>query len=427
MYKDILTQIILSDNLNTAYKQVMRNKGAAGVDGMTIEELGGHLARNKDTIIKQIQQRKYQPQPVLRVEIPKPDGGIRLLGIPTVTDRVIQQAISQVLTPIFDRQFSETSYGFRPRRYAEMAIIKALEYMNDGYEWIVDIDLERFFDTVNHDRLMNIISRTIDDGDVISLIRKYLVSGVQINDEYKETIIGTPQGGNLSPLLSNIMLNELDKELENRGLRFVRYADDCIIMVKSEMAARRIMRSITRYIEEKLGLIVNATKSQVTKPNNPDMKFLGFGFYKDYQAGLYKAKPHNKSIISFKYKLKQLTRKNWSVDTKYQVMRINQLIRGWVNYFKIGYMKTKLKHIDSHLRVRLRMCIWKKWKTARNRRRNLIKLGVDKYNAYKYSHTSKGPIRIAYSWILTKTITNANLERFGLLSAEKYYNEVHVK
>lgn len=274
----ILDKILDRNNLNDAYKQVIKNKGAAGVDGMTIDELGGYLARNREEIILKVRERKYKPQPVLRVEIPKPDGGTRLLGIPSVVDRVIQQAISQVLTPIFDKQFSDNSYGFRPRRYAEMAILQALEYMNDGYEWIVDIDLERFFDTVNHDRLMNLISRTVDDGDVISLIRKYLVSGVQIDDEYKETVIGTPQGGNLSPLLSNIMLNELDKELESRGLRFVRYADDCIIMVKSEMSARRVMRSVTKYIEEKLGLIVNMTKSKVTKPNNPDMKFLGLGF-----------------------------------------------------------------------------------------------------------------------------------------------------
>ena len=317
MYKPtILDEILDRKNLNDAYKQVIKNKGAAGVDGITIDELGGHLARNREEIILEIRERRYKPLPVLRVEIPKPDGGTRLLGIPTVVDRVIQQAISQVLTPIFDRQFSDNSYGFRPRRYAEMAILKALDYMNDGYEWIVDIDLERFFDTVNHDRLMNLISRVIDDGDVISLIRKYLVSGVQINDEYKETVIGTPQGGNLSPLLSNIMLNELDKELESRGLRYVRYADDCIIMVKSEMSARRVMRSVTKYIEEKLGLIVNMTKSKVTKPNNPDMKFLGFGFFKDYQNRIYKAKPHRKSVENFKYKLKQLTRKNWSVDTK---------------------------------------------------------------------------------------------------------------
>lgn len=421
-----LDAILDRDNLNDAYKQVVKNKGAAGVDGMTINDLSGYLAKNRDRIVQGIRERKYEPQPVLRVEIPKPDGGTRLLGVPTVVDRVIQQAISQVLTPIFDRRFSDNSYGFRPRRYAEMAILKALDYMNDGYEWIVDIDLERFFDTVNHDRLMNLISRTIDDGDVISLIRKYLVSGVQIDDEYKDTVIGTPQGGNLSPLLSNIMLNELDKELESRGLRFVRYADDCIIMVKSEMAARRVMRSVTKYIEEKLGLVVNVTKSKVSRPNNPDMKFLGFGFFKDYQNRLYKAKPHQKSVENFKYKLKQLTRKNWSVDTKYQVERINQLIRGWINYFKVGHMKVLLRKIDSHTRVRLRMCIWKKWKTARNRRKNLIKLGMDKYNAYKNSHSSKGAIRIAYSWILTTTITNKRLSRFGLISCIEHYNKVHV-
>lgn len=421
-----LDAILDRENLNDAYKQVVKNKGVAGVDGMTINDLGGYLAKNRDKIVQGIRERKYEPQPVLRVEIPKPDGGTRLLGVPTVVDRVIQQAISQVLTPIFDSQFSDNSYGFRPRRYAEMAILKALDYMNDGYEWIVDIDLERFFDTVNHDRLMNLISRIIKDGDVISLIRKYLVSGVQIDDEYKETVIGTPQGGNLSPLLSNIMLNELDKELENRGLRFVRYADDCIIMVKSEMAARRVMRSVTKYIEEKLGLVVNVTKSKVSRPNNPDMKFLGFGFFKDYQNRLYKAKPHQKSVENFKYKLKQLTRKNWSVDTKYQVERINQLIRGWINYFKVGHMKVLLRKIDSHTRVRLRMCIWKKWKTARNRRKNLIKLGMDKYNAYKNSHSSKGAIRIAYSWILTTTITNKRLSRFGLISCIEHYNKVHV-
>jgi RNA-directed DNA polymerase len=426
MYEEkILDKILDRDNLNQAFAQVKRNKGAAGVDGMSVDQLGLHMMENKDEIIRQIQQRKYQPQPVLRVEIPKPNGGTRLLGIPTATDRVIQQAISQVLTPIFDQSFSDYSYGFRPKRYAEMAILKALEFMNDGYDWIVDIDLERFFDTVHHDRLMNLISRTIDDGDVISLIRKFLVSGVQINEEYKETVIGTPQGGNLSPLLSNIMLNELDKELENRGLHFVRYADDCIILVRSEMAAKRVMRSISTFIEEKLGLIVNAEKSKVTKPNDPDMKFLGFAFFRDFLTELYKAKPHQKSVESLKYKLKQLTRKNWSVETKYQMERINQLIRGWVNYYKIGYMKKLLTRIDSHVRLRLRMCIWKKWKTAQNRRKNLIKLGMDRYNAYKNSHTSKGAIRVAYSWILTTTITNKRLAKFGLISCLEHYNKVH--
>src|SRR5690625_4439258 len=422
----LMERILSRGNLLSALKRVERNKGSHGVDGMSVQNLRAHILEHWESMRIELLKGTYEPQAVRRVEIPKPDGGVRLLGIPTVTDRVIQQAIAQVLTPIFDSQFSDNSYGFRPRRYAEMAILKALDYMNDGYEWIVDIDLERFFDTVNHDRLMNLISRTIDDGEVISLIRKYLVSGVQIKDEYKETKIGTPQGGNLSPLLSNIMLNELDKELESRGLRFVRYADDCIIMVKSEMAAKRVMRTVTHYIEEKLGLIVNMTKSKVTKPNNPEMKFLGFGFFRDYQSKLYKAKPHAKSVDNFKYKLKQLTRKYWSVDTKYQVERINQLIRGWINYFKVGHMKTLLTKIDSHTRVRLRTCIWKKWKTAQNRRKNLIKLGMNKYNAYKNSHTSKGAIRIAYSWILTTTITNERLSRFGLISCIEHYNKVHV-
>ncbi|MBU5595752.1 group II intron reverse transcriptase/maturase [Amphibacillus sp. MSJ-3] len=424
--RKLLNQILDEENLNLAIKQVKKNKGSAGVDGMTVDQIQGYLALNKDDLLKSIRNRTYKPEPVLRVEIPKPNGGVRLLGIPTVKDRVIQQAIAQILTPLFDRQFSDYSYGFRPRRYAEMAIIKGLEYMNDGYEWIVDIDLERFFDTVNHDRLMNLVARTVKDGDVISLIRKYLVSGVQIDEEYKETIIGTPQGGNLSPLLSNIMLHELDIELENRGLRFVRYADDCIIFAKSQMAANRIMRSITRFIEEKLGLIVNADKSKVTNPSNRDFKFLGFGFYKDYYANQYKAKPHDKSVERFKYKLKQLTKRNWSVDTKYRVGRINQVIRGWINYFKIGYMKRLLVNIDAHLRVRLRTCIWTKWKTAENRRKNLIKLGLNRNKAYEYSHSSKGATRVAYSWILTTTITNERLARFGLVSGLEHYKQVHV-
>ncbi|GEN47204.1 group II intron reverse transcriptase/maturase [Alkalibacillus haloalkaliphilus] len=425
MYDEkLLDRILRKDNLDQAQKQVIKNKGAAGVDGITIKELPSHMLENKKDIIRRIKQREYQPSPVRRVEIPKDDGGVRLLGIPTVVDRVIQQAITQVLTPKFNQQFHEHSYGFRPGRNAEMAIRQSLEFMNEGYEWVVDIDLERFFDTVNHDRLMNLISRTVKDGDVISLIRKFLVSGVQLDEGYKETIIGTPQGGNLSPLLSNIMLNELDQELENRGLRFVRYADDCIIMVKSEMSANRVMRSVSKFIEEKLGLIVNTTKSKVTKPNNPDLKFLGFGFFKDYQNNEYKAKPHQKSVETFKYKLKQLTKRNWSVDTKYQVKRINQLIRGWVNYFRIGYMKSLLERIDSHTRNRLRACIWTKWKTPKNRRKNLIKLGMSKYNAYRNSYTSKGAVRTAYSWILTTTITNKRLAQFGLISSAQHYKKV---
>lgn len=306
---NLMEQILSKENLNQAYLQVVRNKGAEGIDGMKYTELKEHLETNGELIREQLRTRKYKPQPVRRVEIPKPDGGIRNLGVPTVTDRFVQQAIAQILTPIYEEQFHEHSYGFRPNRCAQQAIQKALDMLNDGYDWIVDIDLAKFFDTVNHDKLITIIQRTIKDGDVISIIRKFLVSGIMIDDEYKESIIGTPQGGNLSPLLANIMLNELDKEMEKRGLNFVRYADDCIIMVKSEMSARRVMRNITKFIEEKLGLKVNITKSKIVKPNG--LKYLGFGMYYDKTAEEYKAKPHESSVEKFKKKMRELTSRSW--------------------------------------------------------------------------------------------------------------------
>ena len=293
----LMEQILSKDNLNAAYLQVVRNKGAAGVDGMTVEELGAYLSENGESIREQLRTRKYKPQPVRRVEIPKPDGGTRNLGVPTVVDRFVQQAVAQVLTPIFEEQFHDHSYGFRPNRCAQQAVLKALEMMNDGHSWIVDIDLAKFFDTVDHDKLMTIFGRTIKDGDVISVVRKFLVSGVMIDDEYEDTVVGTPQGGNISPLLANIMLNELDKELEARGLDFVRYADDLIIMVGSRQAADRVMKSVTRFIEERLGLKVNAEKSKVDKPKG--IKYLGFGFYFDSFAKAYKARPHPKAVAKF--------------------------------------------------------------------------------------------------------------------------------
>ncbi|MFL2100882.1 group II intron reverse transcriptase/maturase [Desemzia sp. FAM 23989] len=416
-----LDRILSRNNLNEAFRQVKRNKGAAGIDGMSIEEAKEYLRQHKEDIIQDIRQRNYQPKPVRRVEIPKASGGVRLLGIPTVVDRVIQQAIAQVLTPVFDEHFHNSSYGFRPNRNAHMAITQGLRDMNEGYHWIVDIDLEKFFDTVNHDRLMNLVSRKITDGDVISLIRKYLVSGIMVNGEYEESPVGPPQGGTLSPLLSNILLNELDQELEKRGLRFVRYADDCIICVKSEFAAKRVMRSVTRYIEETLGLTVNTTKSKVIKPSDPTFKFLGFGFYWSRANKGYRAKPHAVSIETFKYKLHQLSKKSWGIDMAYRIVRLNQVIRGWVNYFKIGDMHTKLKKIASHLRYRLRMCIWHQWKTAKNRRKALIKLGMSDYNAYMNSHSSKGTARIAQSWVMTTTVTNKILALKGLVSPDSYY------
>lgn len=425
--KKTLDKILSRNNLNQAFRQVKRNKGAEGMDGMSIESAKDYLQQHKEEILEAIRQRRYQPQPVRRVEIPKPSGGVRLLGIPTVIDRVIQQAIAQVLTPIFDKDFHNSSYGFRPNRNAHMAITQGLKDMNEGYHWIVDIDLEKFFDTVNHDRLMNLVSRTIMDGDVISLIRKYLVSGIMVNGNYEESTIGTPQGGNLSPLLSNILLNELDQELERRGLRFVRYADDCIILVKSEFAARRVMRSVTRYLEETLGLTVNKVKSKIVKPSDPSFKFLGFGFYWSPSDKAYQAKPHAISIETFKYKLHQLSKKSWGIDMAYRIMRLNQVIRGWVNYFKIGKMYSKLKEIASHLRYRLRMCIWKQWKTAKKRRKALIQLGMSEYNAYRNSHSSKGTARIAQSWVMTTTVTNKILALKGLVSPDSYYlTQTHV-
>ena len=417
----LMEQIISSDNLNRAYLQVVRNKGAEGVDGMKYTELKEHLEKNGEIIKEQLRTRKYKPQPVRRVEIPKPDGGVRNLGVPTVTDRFIQQAIAQVLTPIYEEQFHEHSYGFRPNRCAQQAILTALDMMNDGDDWIVDIDLEKFFDTVNHDKLMTIIGRTIKDGDVISIVRKYLVSGIMIDDEYEDSIVGTPQGGNLSPLLANIMLNELDKEMEKRGLNFVRYADDCIIMVGSEMSANRVMRNISRFIEEKLGLKVNATKSKVDRPSG--LKYLGFGFYFDSRAHQYKAKPHAKSVAKFKKRMKVLTCRSWGVSNSYKVEKLNQLIRGWINYFKIGSMKTLCKELDANIRFRLRMCIWKHWKNPQTRERNLMKLGIDKKTAHKVANCSRAYAHVCSCGVVNIAITNKRLTSFGLVSMLDYYTE----
>ena len=347
---ELLEEILNPNNLNKAYKKVVSNKGVAGVDGITVEEEFDYLKENKDIILKQIRKRRYKPQPVKRVQIPKENGKMRNLGIPTVTDRIIQQAIVQVISPIFEKQFNDNSFGFRPNRSCEQAVIRAIEYLNEGYEWIVDIDLERFFDTVNQDRLITIIGKTIKDGDVVSLIRKYLSAGVMENGIVKATEVGTPQGGNLSPLLSNIMLNELDKELEERGLNFVRYADDCIILVKSEKAANRVLTSITKYIEKKLGLKVNAEKSKVTRPTKA--KYLGFSFWMS-KGGKWKPKPHLKSYQKLIRKLKKLTDRSWSISLDNRIKKINYLIRGWINYFRIANMKKKITEIDEHLRVRI--------------------------------------------------------------------------
>ena len=367
----LLNELLSDDNLKIAKQRVKKNKGASGIDGMEVKELDEYLSKHLDEIKEQIRNKKYSPKPVKRVEIPKPDGGVRNLGVPTVVDRFVQQAIAQVLTPIYEPKFSESSYGFRPNRCCEMAILKALEFMNDGYQWVVDIDLEKFFDNVNHDKMISLIMKDVKCGEIVSLINKFLKSGIMIDDEYKESVIGTPQGGNLSPLLSNIMLDQLDKELEARRLRFTRYADDCIILVGSSKAADRVMKNVSIFIESKLGLKVNMTKSKVSKPN--DIKYLGFGFFMDKSDGLWKARPHAKSVEKLKLKLKKLTSRRWSISLDERLEKIKKTIVGWTNYYKIGFWKNIAREIDAHVRFRLRMCIWKQWKKVSTKKKALIK------------------------------------------------------
>ena len=324
---ELLEKILSKDNMNTAYKRVCANKGAGGVDEVTVEELGDYIKENWESIREQIRCREYKPQPVRRVEIPKPDGGVRKLGIPTVMDRVIQQGIVQVISPMCEPLFSEQSYGFRPNRSCEMAVRQLLVYLNEGYEWIVDIDLEKFFDNVPQDKLMSLVHNIIKDGDTESLIRRYLKAGVMTPQGYEKTRLGTPQGGNLSPLLSNIMLNELDKELEARGLRFTRYADDCVIAVRSEASAKRVMRTVSDWIQRKLRLKVNITKTRITKPTN--LKYLGFGFYKDSRAKEWKCRPHQESVKKFKGRLKELTRRKQAGKNRGRIEKIKQERKGW--------------------------------------------------------------------------------------------------
>lgn len=412
----LLEEILSDENVELALEKVKAKKGKSGIDGITVKEIDAYMRENWTTIRDKIRRRRYTPKPVRRVEIPKPDGGIRKLGIPTVADRVIEQAVAQVLTPIVEPYFSEYSYGFRPKRRAQQAILKLLEYFNDGYTYIVDIDLEKFFDQVPQDRLMSLVHKLINDPDTESLIRKYLNAGVMIEDQYEETLTGTPQGGNLSPLLSNIMLNELDKELEARGLHFVRYADDCVIAVGSSAAANRVMATVTKWIERKLGLKVNVTKTKVTKPSK--LKYLGFGFWKEKDG--WKARPHQDSIKRFERKLKKLTKRSWSVTMDERIKRLNQVIRGWINYFRMGSMKENLKRIDGHLRTRMRIVIWKQWKTGKKRFWGLRKLGAPLWMA-KQSAGFADHYQAAAKTTGLHLISKEILAKRGLLSCLDYY------
>ncbi len=414
----ILERILDNDNIELAKKRVISNGGSFGVDKMRVDELDEYLKENLESIKTQIRTRNYKPLPVRRVEIPKPNGGIRKLGIPTVADRVIQQAIVQVLSPIFEPTFSEFSYGFRPGRRAQQAIVKALEYFNDGYTWVVDIDLEKFFDNVPQDKLMSYVHRILNDGDTESLIRKYLQAGIMENGIFTSSNIGTPQGGNLSPLLSNIMLTELDKELEARGLRFTRYADDCIIAVKSHAAANRVMHSVISFIERKLGLKVNATKTKITPPNH--LTYLGFGFYCGKNSK-WDAFPAQTSKEKFTRKIKTLCKRSWSVELTYRIKKLNEVIRGWINYFRIGKMKLFLKNVTSHLMTQIRVVIWKQWKVRTKRVWALRKLGIPEWAVQKEVGVGNRYYLAAHLPHVKKAISKERLIRKGLVIPDDYY------
>lgn len=415
----LLEEILSRDNMNQAYKKVKSNKGSYGVDKMTVEELLKYLKENGEQIKQKMLEGKYKPNPVRRVEIPKDDGKKRPLGIPTVVDRVIQQAIAQVLTPIFEKQFSDNSYGFRPKRSAHGAIKKCQANIEEGYKYVVDMDLEKYFDTVNQSKLIEVLGRTIKDGRVISLIHKYLRAGVVIRHKFEETELGVPQGGPLSPLLGNIMLNELDKELEQRGHKFVRYADDMMIFCKSRRATERTLTNILPFIEKKLFLKVNKEKTVIDYVGK--VKFLGFSFY--VIKGVARVRIHPKSIAKMKAKVKWLTSRSNGWGNVDRAIKLKRYIMGWINYFKVADIKTLLTKIDQWMRRRIRMIIWKQWKRVRTRLKMLKHYGIDKQKSWEYANTRKGYWRISNSPILTKSLGNQVIKDMGFLSFSDYYQK----
>jgi len=417
----LLEEVLERNNMLLALKRVISNKGSHGVDGMKIDELREHIKKHWDTIKAKILESKYNPSPVRRVEIPKVDGGVRLLGIPTVQDRLIQQAIAQILSRIYEPLFSNNSFGFRPRRGAKDAVTKSKQYINEGNRWVIDMDLEKFFDKVNHDILMGKLEKKIKDKRLLSLIRKYLKSGILINGVSVTSAEGTPQGGPLSPLLANIMLDELDKELEKRRHKFCRYADDNNVYVKSKRAGIRVMESMIKLIENKLKLKVNKDKSAVDFVSK--RKFLGFSFY--FAKGGAEIRIHEKSIKRFKDKIKFYTNRNIGISMESRLKKLNQIMMGWINYYGIANAVAKLKELDKWIRRRLRACIWKQWKKISTRHRNLVKLGINKYKAWEYANTRKGYWRISKSPILSKSLNNKYLESLGFVSLTQTYQMMH--
>lgn len=393
---DLLEKMLNRDNLLFALKRVVQNGGAPGVDGMTVETLQEHLKENWVTIKRELLSGSYKPMPVKRVEIPKPGGGIRMLGIPTVTDRFIQQALLQIMTPIFETIFSPNSYGFRPGKRAHDAVKQAQAYIREGKRYVVDMDLEKFFDKVNHDILMARVARTVEDKRILKLIRGYLNAGVIVNGVISATTEGTPQGGPLSPLLANILLDDLDKELTKRGHSFVRYADDCNIFVESKRAGNRVMESAIRFVEGKLKLRVNREKSAVDRPWN--RKFLGFSFLSNKEATIRLAP---KTIERFKERIRKVTSRTRAVSMETRIAELNRYTQGWIGYFHLSSAKSHCQKFEEWIRRRLRMCLWKQWKKPRTRLRNLRALKVPEWAARMMANSRRGP------WAMSRNMNNA--------------------
>lgn len=419
-FSDDLLELMLSRaNLQEAWRRVRANKGAAGIDGMTIDEFPA-WAREKGhwkSIVNELEQGSYRPTPVKRVEIEKPDGGFRLLGIPTITDRVIQQAIAQVLTPIFDPGFSEHSFGFRPGRNGQQAAKQVQSIIKEGRRFAVDVDLSKFFDRVNHDLLMTYLSRKVYDKRLLKLISRYLRAGIMDKQRFIESREGVPQGGPLSPLLANIMLDPLDKELERRGHKFARYADDFTILVKSQRAGERVLRSISAYLQNRLKLIVNTTKSRVVKTS--DSKFLGFTF----RSG--RIQIHPKTLEKFKQQVRLLTNRNWGVSMRFQLFKISQYLRGWINYFGIANCYQLCMDLDHWIRRRVRMAYWRQWRKPRTKVRNLMKRGVRVQAAVACGITSKGPWRSSKTPGINQALSNDYLKSEGLYALRDGWIKLH--
>ena len=420
----LLERILSRDNLNRAYKRVRANKGAPGIDGMTVEDALPWLREHREELLETIRQGKYKPQPVRRKEIPKPDGGVRKLGIPTVVDRIIQQAIAQQLTPIYEPLFSDLSYGYRPGRSAQDAILKVKEYAEKGYTQAVLVDLSKYFDTLNHELLMNLLRKDIHDKRVIELIKRYLKAGVMENGLLVKTEEGSPQGGPLSPLLANIYLNEYDQEMTRRGVPVIRYADDIVVLAKSKRAAERLLETTQRYLEGKLKLKMNVEKSRVVSVFSiRNFKFLGFALGKG-PKGVY-VRVHAKTLEKAKTKLRKLTSRSQGRNVRVVMEKVKVYIRGWINNFRIASMKSTMQEWDGWLRRRFRSYIWKQWKNPRTRVKNLMKLGMPQWQAYRNGNSRKGYWAIAGSGILTHTITNKRLAAAGYFEILSHYESVH--